>query len=96
MKQEPPDSLAVALRYRPGEDEAPVVVASGRGEIARTILELAARFRIPVRENPDLASFLVRLPTDHPIPPELYEAVALLLAYLYRYPGNGSKGPSRS
>jgi flagellar biosynthesis protein len=96
VKRDFEDSLAVALRYRPGEDEAPFVVASGRGEIARAILDLAARLRIPVRSDPELASFLIRLPTDHPIPPELYEAVALLLAYLYRYPGKGNVRPDRS
>ncbi len=76
--------LAIALGYHPARDEAPIVLAAGQEEIARQILAIAAEFRIPVRHSPRLASFLVRVPPGHPIPPELYQAVALLLAYLYK------------
>jgi len=79
--------LAIAIRYLPGEDGAPVVVASGKGEVAKAILEQAALYKIPVNENPPLAKMLIGLPLDHPIPVEFYEAVALVLAHLYRYPG---------
>lgn len=87
MNPDSSDRIAIALRYRPDEDDAPVVLVSGRGEIAREILRLAAEYRIPVRTDPFLPSLLVRVPEGHPIPPELYRSVALLLAYLYRYPG---------
>ncbi len=87
--------VAIALRYLPGETDAPVVVASGRGEIAKEILKRAALYKIPVTENPPLARMLIRVPLDHPVPVELYEAVALVLAHLYRYPGRNSSGKEK-
>ncbi len=96
MSPDASEGLAIALRYRPDEDDTPIVLVSGRGEIAREILRLAAEYRIPVRSDPGLASILIRVPEGHPIPPELYRSVALLLAYLYRYPGqSGASPPSR-
>ncbi|MHB1563383.1 MAG: EscU/YscU/HrcU family type III secretion system export apparatus switch protein [Leptospirillum sp.] len=86
--------MAIAIRYLPGEDGAPVVVASGRGEVAKAILEQAALYKIPVTENPPLAKMLIGLPLDHPIPVDFYEAVALVLAHLYRYPGD-EESPGR-
>ncbi|MHB8422462.1 MAG: EscU/YscU/HrcU family type III secretion system export apparatus switch protein [Leptospirales bacterium] len=87
MNPDSSERLAIALRYLPDTDDAPVVLVAGRGEIAREILRLAAEYRIPVRTDPILPSLLIRIPEGHPIPPELYRSVALLLAYLYRYPG---------
>ncbi len=87
----PSEGIAIALRYRPDEDDAPVVLVSGRGEIAREILRIAAEYRIPVRSDPEVASVLIHVPEGHPIPSELYRSVALLLAYFYRYPGQERK-----
>ncbi|MGL3709629.1 EscU/YscU/HrcU family type III secretion system export apparatus switch protein [Leptospirillum ferriphilum] len=86
-------SIAIALGYHPEEDDAPVVLAAGQDEIARKILEIAAEYRIPVRSSPRLAEFLIRVPPGHPIPAELYQAVALLLAYLYRSAEPGEFSP---
>jgi len=88
--------LAIAIRYLPGEDAAPVVLASGKGEIAKAILEQASLYKIPVTENPPLAKMLIGLPLDHPIPVEFYEAVALVLAHLYRYPGGEKETGTKS
>jgi flagellar biosynthesis protein len=80
--------VAVALRYAPPRDEAPRVVASGRGTVAQQILELAFAHGIKVREDPDLAELLALVEVDTEIPLEAFAAVAEILAYLYRANGN--------
>jgi len=75
---------AVALKYRPGQDRAPRVVASGQGELARRILDVARSEGIPVVEDRDLAQILSVLDIDREIPPDLYRAVAEVLAFVYR------------
>jgi type III secretion system FlhB-like substrate exporter len=84
-----PGAVAIALGYHPERDDAPVVLAAGQDEIARKILEIAAEYKIPVRRSPRLTELLIRVPPGHPVPPELYQAVALLLAYLYRSAESG-------
>ena len=82
---------ASALRYQPGRDAAPVVVAGGRGAVAEKILELGREAGVPVVEDPDLTEMLGAFPVGKEIPPELYRAVAEVLAFVYRagkrYPG---------
>ncbi len=75
---------AVALRYDPGRDAAPKVVAKGKGRIAEQILELAKKNAVPVREDANLVRVLSRLNLDQEIPPEVYQAVAAILAFLYK------------
>ncbi len=82
-----PTHLAVALRYVPEEMEAPVVVAKGKGWLARKILELARKHGVPVVSDPPLARSLYRIKVGAAIPPALYRAVAGLLAYLWRTRG---------
>lgn len=74
---------AIALRYAKN-DNAPVVVASGAGEIAKKILNLAAEHNVPVKEDDTLVDILSRLDVGYQIPPETYRAVAEILAFLYR------------
>lgn len=76
--------VAVALRYLSDEDEAPRVIARGRGSLAERILDLARQHHIPVHRDSDLVEVLVRLDLDQLIPPDLYKAVAEILAYIYR------------
>lgn len=76
--------LAVALRFDQEADAAPRVLAKGRGYVAERILELADAHGVPVREDPDLVESLAQLDLGDVIPPELYPAVAELLAYIYR------------
>jgi len=73
---------AVALRYDPERDRAPVVVAKGRGELAERIIEIAKREGIPVVENKDLIEALLRIEVFEEIPPQLYEAVARVLVFI--------------
>lgn len=75
---------AVALKYAPGEHEAPIVVAKGSGRLAETILERAREHGVPVQEDPALVEVLSKLDLDEQIPTELYHLVAEVLTYIYR------------
>ena len=80
-----PTHYAVALEYRPATMAAPVVVAKGRNLIAVKIKELARWHEVPIVENPPLAQALYKAAeVDQMIPPNLYAAVAEILAFLYR------------
>lgn len=81
-KMEP--KYAAAVRYRPGIDQAPVVVASGKGKIAETILRLAAESGVPNHTEPALAKILAKLEPGTPIPEETYQLVATILAFIWR------------
>ena len=74
---------AAALSYRQDEDNAPRVVAAGKGELARRIIQEAEKHQVPVYEDPDLAKLLTMLPLGSEIPPDLYAAVAEVLAFIY-------------
>ena len=74
---------AVALAYASG-DTAPRVVAKGRGLLAEEILRRAQAAGIPVHASRELVSLLMQVDLDRHVPPELYRAVAELLAWLYR------------
>jgi flagellar biosynthetic protein FlhB len=79
-----PTHFAVALRYRPGIDAVPVVMARGRGATALAIRALATEKQVPVLTYPQLARavyFTTR--TGHPIREDLYVAVATVLAFVF-------------
>jgi flagellar biosynthesis protein len=75
---------AIALEYDPDKNSAPKVVASGRGEIADKILQIALANKIPIREDPVLAQALSMVNLEEEIPSELYAVVAEVLAWVYR------------
>jgi flagellar biosynthesis protein len=75
---------AIALEYNPQKDSSPKVVASGRGEIANRILQIAQANQIPIREDPILAQALSMVNLEEEIPAELYAVVAEVLAWVYR------------
>ena len=80
-----PTHFSVALRYRPGTDAAPVVVARGRGDIALSIRELARTANVPMLEYPQLTRaiyFTAR--AGRVIPEELFVAVATVLAFVFQ------------
>ena len=83
--------VAVALQYEPDKDNAPRVVAGGRGSIAEQILQIAFAQEIKVREDPDLAELLTAIDIDSEIPTEAFAAVAEILIYVYR--ANGTSFP---
>ncbi|MDN5344688.1 MAG: flagellar biosynthesis protein FlhB [Clostridia bacterium] len=82
-----PTHIAVALRYREQEG-APRVVAKGAGSIAERIKAVARRYNVPVVENPPVARALYRqVELDQEIPIALYQAVAEILARIYKLRG---------
>lgn len=75
---------AVALKYTPGQTEAPVVVAKGHGAIADKILQTAKENGVAVQEDAALVEVLSKLDLDQQIPPQLYQLVAEILSYVYQ------------
>ena len=72
---------AIALEYDPS-DEAPRVVASGKGILADKIIEKARESSVPIHRDDKLADTLSRLDIGEMIPPELYEVVAEILVFV--------------
>jgi flagellar biosynthesis protein len=79
-----PRRRAAALRYDPEIDRAPRLVARGEGAIADRILEIARAHGIPIHEDRVLIEVLARLDVEREIPPELYRAVAEVIAFIHR------------
>lgn len=80
-----PTHFSVALKYDPKTMAAPKVIAKGADEMAFRIREVAAAHRVPIVERPPLARALYAgVPVGRQISPEQYEAVAEILAYVYR------------
>jgi len=83
-----PTHLAVAVQYNAQEMNAPKVVAKGADHVAERIKELGREHRVPIVENVPVARALYRtVEIDQEIPPELYVALAEVLAYVYRMRG---------
>lgn len=78
-----PNQQAIALTYASG-DFAPRVVAKGRGLVAEQIIARAKQHNVFVHESKDLVALLMQVDLDDQIPPELYKAIAEILAWLYR------------
>ena len=72
---------AIALSYNPQED-APMVIASGKGALAERIIEKAKEADVPIHRDDKLADTLSRLDIGDMIPPELYEVVAEILVFV--------------
>ncbi len=80
----PEPKTAVALRYDRERDAAPRVLATGRGATAEAVLRRAEEAGVAIREDEALTAALALLNIGDTIPPELYRAVAEVLAYIYR------------
>lgn len=87
-----PNRSAVALAYME-TDAAPRVVAKGRGLIADEIIARAKEHGIFVHDSPELVGLLMQIDLDDRIPPQLYAAVAELLAWLYSLEHGGKSSP---
>jgi flagellar biosynthesis protein len=74
---------AVALRYE-NTEMAPIIVAKGQGSVAEQIIARAREAGVFVHESKELVSLLMQLDLDQQIPPQLYQAVAEVLAWVYR------------
>ncbi|RKY89481.1 flagellar biosynthesis protein FlhB [candidate division KSB1 bacterium] len=80
-----PTEIAVALKYDSNEMEAPTVVAKGKGKIAEKIKKIAIENDIPIVENKPLAQALYKATEiGDEIPEEFFQAVAEVLAYVYK------------
>jgi flagellar biosynthetic protein FlhB len=80
-----PTHYAVALKYDPATSVAPIVIAKGAGLMAQRIREIATENRIPIITNPPLTRAIYKaVAIGREITPELYEAVAEILAFVYR------------
>ncbi|MBP6020040.1 MAG: EscU/YscU/HrcU family type III secretion system export apparatus switch protein [Burkholderiaceae bacterium] len=77
---------AVAITYDSG-DSAPRVIAKGYGTLAETIIRTAKENELYVHESPELVGLLMQVDLDAHIPPQLYLAIAELLAWLYALEG---------
>ena len=88
-----PMRLAVALKYDTAAMNAPKVLAKGAGKVAEKIRDLATRNNIPIMEQKELAQSLYKLvEIGQEIPPVLYQAVAEVLAYVYKLKGKLAHG----
>ena len=79
-----PTHFAVAIKYSPEENDAPIVIAKGQDYLALRIKEIAKENKVEIVENKALARTLyAAVDIGEPIPEELYQAVAEILAYVY-------------
>jgi flagellar biosynthetic protein FlhB len=80
-----PTHFAIALKYERGKDKAPVILAKGENRFAQRIKALAAEHGVPTVENKPVARLLFAMgKVGEAIPAELYQAVAEILAVVYR------------
>ncbi len=79
--EEQKNKIAVAIEYEPSE-EAPKIIASGRGHLAEKIIERAIEEDVPLHKDDKLAKTLSKLEIGDAIPPELYEVVAEVLLFV--------------
>lgn len=80
-----PTHFAVALRYDPRKDNAPVVLAKGQDYLALRIVKIAEQCHIPMKEDRPLARALyVSAEVNMEIPPEFYNALAEIMAWVYQ------------
>ena len=78
------NTKAVALKYKAYEDNAPKVIAKGKGEIAKKIIEKAKKYDVPIFCNEALADMLLNVEVNEEIPPKMYEVVVEVLVWLYK------------
>ncbi len=81
MAEKKEKKTAVALEYSPGE-QAPKVVAAGKGILAEKIIDVAKEANVPVHKDEKLARSLSVLDIGEYIPPELYSIVAEVLVFV--------------
>lgn len=83
-----PTHYAVAIKYDPATSDAPVVVAKGQDSLAMKIKEIAKEHKVEIVENKPLARMLyANVEVGEMVPPELYQAVAEVLAFVYHLQG---------
>ncbi|MBQ0775941.1 MAG: EscU/YscU/HrcU family type III secretion system export apparatus switch protein, partial [Pseudomonas sp.] len=81
---------AIALVY--DGDQAPTLTATGEGDLAEQIIELAMAYEVPIYENAELASVLARLELGDQIPEALYRTIAEIIAFAWYLKGKRPDG----
>ncbi|HHY91295.1 MAG TPA: hypothetical protein GX503_06475 [Clostridiales bacterium] len=84
MKKGEKKEIAAALQYNPTKAHAPTVIAKGRGIVAQKIKEIAQKNNVPIYKDEKLAEQLNALSIGEEIPPELYQVIAEILAFIIR------------
>ena len=79
-----PRERAIGLQYDPEKDNAPKVKVKGAGFLAERIVKMARQYGVPIKQDTELVESLYALDINQEIPPELYKAIAEILAYVYR------------
>lgn len=74
---------AAALKYDEKINQAPTLVAKGKGDIAKNIIKLAQENNIPIKKDEDLVELLTKLEIEQEIPPDMYKAIAEIFAFIY-------------
>lgn len=74
---------AVALKYDIEKDNAPSILAKGKGETASNIIKLANEHDIPIKKDEDLVELLSQIDIDKEIPGSMYKAVAEIFSFIY-------------
>lgn len=75
---------AAALRYNEEKENAPKVVAKGKGEVAQNIIKIAELNNLPIKKDEDLIELLSKVEIDKEIPEAMYKAVAEVFSFIYR------------
>ena len=87
-----PTEIAVAIRYDEQTMTAPKVVAKGKGFLAERIRQLAIQHGVPIVQRRPLAQALYRaVEVGQEVPPQFYQAIAEILAYVYELAGRGRR-----
>jgi len=81
-EQEKNITRAAAIAYDPSSHDAPILAAFGEGQLAKKIVEVAKEAGIPILPDPDLSAMLSQVSVGDEISPEMYEAVAKVLAFV--------------
>ncbi len=84
MKKSTSTNKAVALKYKVYEQNAPKIVAKGRGGLAEKIIEKAKIYDVPLFQNETLADMLLDVDVGEEIPPKMYKAVVDVFIWLYK------------
>ena len=79
---------AVALQYDIEKDNAPKIIAKGKGETANNIIKIAKENDIPIKKDEDLIELLSQLDLDKEIPSSMYKAVAEIFSFIYDLSNN--------
>ena len=75
---------AAALRYNQSKENAPRVIAKGKGQSAENIIKIAELHNLPIQKDEDLVELLSKVELDKEVPEALYKAVAEVFSFIYK------------